>query len=144
MDCRSVSAVVGCLSVAGVPNRSVVIHYEYGPGATGTALVATRYTEADGVTVIALAAGETVAPGACAVSSPDIEWEKMCDVQADGSVVEFYHRIVTTFDASAAPTSVVTDWALDKVTAYVVTGTVSVCNQDCDVVTPVGVVTTWG
>ena len=144
MDCRSVSAVVGCLSVAGVPNRSVVIHYEYGPGATGTTLVATRYTEADGVTVIALAAGEVVAPGACAVSAPDIEWEKMCDVQADGSVVEFYHRIVTTFDAAAVPTSVVTPLALDKATAYVVTGTVSICDQECDVVVPVGVVTTWG
>ena len=144
MECKELTAVVGCLSIAGVPDRSVIIHYEYGPGLTGyAALLATRYTEVDGVP-IALAAGETVSPGACAVASPDIEWEKMCDVQADGSIIEFYHRIVTVFDASAAATVVVTDWELDKMTAYVVTGTVSSCNQDCDVVAPVGLVATWG
>lgn len=144
MDCKELTAVPGCLSVAGVPNRSVTIHYEYGVSITGLAtLVATRYTEADG-TPIALAAGETVSPGACAVSAPDIEWEKMCDVQPDGSVVEFYHRIVTVFDAAAVPTSVVTDLQMDKVTAYVVTGTVAVCDQECDVIAPVGLVSTWG
>jgi hypothetical protein len=144
MNCKELTAVPGCLSVAGVPNRSVTIHYEYGPAVSGLAqLIATRYTEADG-TPIALAAGETVSPGACAVAAPDIEWEKMCDVQADGSVVEFYHRIVTVFDAAAVPTSVVTALQLDKVTAYVVTGTVSSCDQDCDIVAPVGLVSTWG
>jgi hypothetical protein len=144
MDCKELSAVAGCLSVAGVPNRSVTIHYEYGLSATGyAALLAVRYTEANGVP-IALAAGETVTPGACPVAAPDIEWEKMCDVLANGTVVEFYHRIVTTFDAAAVPTSVVTAWALDKVTAYVVAGTVSSCNQDCDILAPIGQVSAWG
>jgi hypothetical protein len=144
MDCKELSAVVGCLSVAGVPNRTVVIHYEYGPGGSGYAtLLATRYTTVDG-TPITLAAGETVAAGACPVAAPDIEWVQMCDVQADGTVIEYFDRIVTTFDAAANPTVVVTQWEMDKVTAYAVTGTVGACDPDCDVLAPVGLVSTWG
>lgn len=86
--------------------------------------------------------GGTVTAGACPIASPDVEWEKLCDLQADGSIVEFFRRSITSFDANGAvivPVAVA-DFALDKVTAYVVTGTVITCNEDCDLVGSVGTI----
>lgn len=127
----------------GTSNTTLVAHYEYGKDADGfTILVATRYTNAAG-TPVDTSAG-TVTAGACALTPPDVEWEKLCDVQADGTIVEFFRRSITTFDSTGAPTVVVTDWELDKVTAYTVAGTVTVCNEDCDPATALGTLTSWG
>lgn len=82
---------------------------------------------------------------ACPIASPDVEWEKLCDLQADGSIVEFFRRSITSFDANGAvvvPVAVA-DFALDKVTAYVVTGVVTTCNEDCDLVGSVGTIAAW-
>lgn len=127
----------------GTANQTLVAHYEYGVDSEGkTILVATRYTDAAGVPVNTLAG--TVTAGACALPPPDVEFEKLCDVQANGSIVEFFRRSITIFDSVGTPTVTVTDWELDKTTAYTVTGDVAACNEDCDPATAQGVVATWG
>ena len=127
----------------GTSNQTLVAHYEYGVNDEGkTILVATRFTDAAGVPVDTSAG--TVTAGACALTPPDVEWEKLCDVQADGTIVEFLRRSITTFDSVGVPTVTVTDWELDKVTAYTVAGTVAACNEDCDPAAAQGVLVTWG
>lgn len=142
MNCKELATALVCFN-NGTTNETLIAHYEYGLNATGgTILVATRYTNAAGVPVDTSAG--TVTAGACAVIPADVEWEELCDVQANGTVIEFFRRSITTFDSVGMATVTVTDWALDKVTAYVPTGTVGACNQDCDPALPLGVVATWG
>ena len=127
----------------GAVNQTLIAHYEYGVNDQDkTILVATRYTDAAGSPVDT--SEGTVTAGACALTPPDVEFEKLCDVQADGTIIEFFRRSITTFDSVGVPTVTVTDWELDKVTAYTPTGTVGACNEDCDPAVAVGVVATWG
>lgn len=64
----SPNAVEGCLTRADGSKRSVVIHYEYDLKAKGDAeVISTRYTEADGETVITLGLGEAITVGACLI-----------------------------------------------------------------------------
>lgn len=141
IKCKELSTSLVCFN-NGTTNETLVAHYEYGANAAGnTILVSTRYTNAAGVPVDT--ALGTVAAGACAVPLPDVEWEKLCDVTA-GVATEFFRRSITSFSSTGVATVTVTDWELDKVTAYVAAGTVGACNQDCDPVTAVGVLTTWG
>jgi hypothetical protein len=142
MNCNDFSTGLVCFN-DGAVNQTLVAHYQYGIDATGKAiLVATRYTDASGV-VIDTSAG-TVTAGACALIPADVEFALLCDIQSNGSVVEFLRRSVTTFDSVGVPTLTVTNWELDKTTAYVITGTVGACNQDCDAAVPLGVLTSWG
>ena len=142
MKCKQLSTSLVCFN-DGVINTTLVAHYEYGTNAAGaTILVSTRYTDSAGVPVDT--AGGTVTAGACALTPPDVEFEKLCDVQASGVVIEFFRRSITSFDSVGVPTVTVTNWALDKVTAYAPTGVVGACNQDCDAATAVGLITTWG
>lgn len=144
MKCTSISTEPVCFDDGAGNRQSLIAHYEYGLNAAGaTILVATRYTEADGVTVVDTSAG-TVSVGACSVAPPDIEFVKLCDVDAAGVATEFYRKITITFDAAGVPTTTTQDLGLDMVTPYVVAGTVGECNQDCDAKTAQGVLTTWG
>lgn len=141
IKCKELSTALVCFN-NGTSNETLVAHYEYGANATGgTILVSTRYTNAAGVPVDTSAG--TVSAGACATPLPDVEWEKLCDVNA-GVATEFLRRSITTWDAAGTPTVTVTDWQLDKVTAYTPTGTVGACNQDCDPAVAAGVLTVWG
>lgn len=136
--------VVGCQTTAAGIKTSIVIHYEYRVSAAGNrTLHATRYTDAAGLPITP-AGTDVVTPGQCPVAQPDVEFDILCDKLASGVVVEFVRRTVTTFSSTNVPTSVVTNLQLDYVTAYAPAGTVGACNQDCDPVTPVGLVTTWG
>ena len=127
----------------GTTNTTLVAHYEYGVNAAGASiLVATRYTDAAGVPVNT--ASGTVTAGACALTPPDVEFEMLDDVLASGVSVEFFRRSITTFSSTGVPTVTVTDWQLDKVTPYVIAGTVRAKNEDCDPATALGVLTTWG
>ena len=104
------------------------------------------YTTVENTETIFNISDGIVTGGSCPIISPDVEWEKLCDLQANGSIVEFFRRSVTSFDANGAvvvPVAVA-DFALDKVTAYVVTGVVTTCNEDCDLVGSVGTIATWG
>ncbi len=85
MKCKELSTVFVCYN-DGTPYQTLVAHYEYGTNAAGnTILVSTRYTDSAGTPVDT--SGGTVTAGACAVASPDVEWEKLCDVQADGTII---------------------------------------------------------
>lgn len=143
MNCKDLATALVCFN-DGTVNTTLVAHYEYGKNAAGnTIIVATRYTNSAG-TPVDTSAG-TVTAGACALTPPDVEFEKLCDVDGTtGVVTEFFRRSITTFDSTNVPTVTVTDWQLDKVTPYTITGTVGACNQDCDPVTAQGVLTTWG
>jgi hypothetical protein len=81
--------------------------------------------------------------GACAASAADVEFTTLCDVSALGVTTEFVRRTVTTFSTLNVPTTVASDLAMDYTTAYVPTGTVGACHQDCDIVAPVGLVAVW-
>lgn len=144
MKCTSISTESVCFDDGAGNRRSLVAHYEYGLNAAGATIhIATRYTEADGLTVVDTTGG-TVTVGACAVASPDIEFVKLCDVSAAGVATEFYRKVTVTFDAAGVPTVTTADVALDMTTAYVVAGTVGDCNQDCNASVAQGVLTTWG
>jgi hypothetical protein len=142
--CSEMEAIVGCLTTVAGVKTDVTIHYEYRVASNGNrTLHATRYTNAAGVPVVP-AGTDVITPGACPVAQPDVEFEILCDRSAAGVVTEFVRRKVTTFSSTGVPTTVVTNLGLDYVTAYAPTGTVGACNQDCDVVAAVGLVTTWG
>lgn len=141
--CTQFSTAAGCFTDAGGAKQEVVIHYEYGANAAGASiLVATRFADADGTPIDT--SGGTVAAGACPVIPADVEWELLQDVDEDGVATEFFRRSVTTFDAAGSPTTVVTDFELDKTTAYTVTGDVTGSGNSCSPATAVGVVATWG
>jgi hypothetical protein len=67
IQCKDVAPVIGCLRAAdGTVVGTVVVHYEYRAAINGNPVIhATRYTDASG-TPVALSAGQTVTPGACA------------------------------------------------------------------------------
>ena len=65
MDCSTIKPVVGCWSKADGSFESVSIHYEYATAASGLPIVkSTRYTKADGGSIITVPAGDTVTVGA--------------------------------------------------------------------------------
>jgi hypothetical protein len=145
VSCRDFTVAEVCYTDGLGARQTLIAHYEYRANAGGGTVVhAVRYTTADGVPVDTSTG--TVVTGACALIPPDVEWTKLCDVQASGVVVEFWQQIVTSFTTAGVPIvpSLVTNYAIDKVTAYAPTGTVVECPQECDVVAPVGVVSTWG
>lgn len=145
MNCKELATAEVCFDNGAGVLQSLVAHYEYGLNAAGnTILVSTIFADAAGVPVDTSAG--TVTVGACATASPSIDWEQLCDVQADGSVVEFMCQVVTSFDANGAVIvpSVATNYELDKVTPYTPTGTIGACGQDCDAAIAQGVLTTWG
>jgi hypothetical protein len=137
-DCRDSGVVLGCFAAGGAALPvTVAIHYEYDYAGAP----AVRITDLAGAPV----AGATLANttlGACAIIPPDVEWEMLCDVQPDGSSVEFFRRSITSFDAAGTPTVVVTNWALDKVTAYVPVGVVDACPSCADIAVR-GLVAAW-
>ena len=76
MKCLDVEVVIGCRRFPTGTTETVNIHYEYRTAASGELVVyKTRYTDAVGAP-IALAAGETVTPGACEIA--DIETAQRC------------------------------------------------------------------
>lgn len=89
------------------------------------------YTDAaDPTTAFDVTAG-TVSAGSCPVAAPDVERELLCDIQANGTVVQFVRRTVQSFDAGGAPIDppLVNDFATDSITPYTVTGTVGQCDN---------------
>lgn len=74
---------------------------------------------------------------------PDVEWTRMCDVQADGTIVEFMLQAITNFDVNglAIVPSLINNYELDKTTAYTLTGTLGDCGTDCAQELPLGFIT---
>lgn len=141
MTCRLVDKEAACIVKTDGSMVSGFVHTSYGEDEAGVLIIeSTLNTDAQDAP-IAAADIASVSSGACAV--PDPEWIKMCDVQADGSVVEFYQLVNTTYDATGAPVVTTVDKAIDKVTDYTPTGTVGACAA-CKPVAPLGVVDGWG
>lgn len=63
VSCRDYTTELVCFN-DGTNSRQLIAHYEYAKGSSNSILLATRYTEADGVTVIDTTTG-TVTPGEC-------------------------------------------------------------------------------
>lgn len=143
--CKENDPIIGCHTDADGNRVNVVIHYEYGSNPAGDSLLsAVRITDVLGVP-IATATGENTTAGACPVAQPDVEWEQLCDVQEDGTVVPFMCQVITSFDSNGAVIvpSVATNYELDKVTPYTPTGTVGACPA-CPPATAEGLLTAWG
>lgn len=142
--CKDFEVVPVCSTDPAGVRTTYFAHFEYGVDASGESiLVATRYADAEGV-VVDLSAN-VVSAGACPVYQPDVEFERLCDVQADGTFIEFLCRTITSFDTSGAviDPAQVDYFELDKVTPYVPTGTVGPC-PDCPPAVAQGVLTAWG
>ena len=144
MSCFENTAPFVCASAADGTRTTLIAHYTYGKNAAGETLVeSVHYTGADDVVVdtsaMKLSAGE------CPVISPDVEWTKLCDDQGDGTGVEFMCRTITSFDTSGAVIEpvAVSNFELDKITAYVPVGTVGPCPA-CPPAKALGVLTAWG
>jgi len=141
--CTKVTKEPVCfVNTAGVAT-TLFAHTIYGPDTSGKVVpIKTVHTDAADVAIDT--SSGTVTPGACQIPQPDLEETTMCDVQADDSVVEFMRVTVTTFTATGAIASrAVTNFELDGVTVYPVTGTPEICNDDCAGQAPEGVVTAW-
>lgn len=142
--CKDFNCAEVCATAADGTAQTLIAHYEYGSDDTGaTILVSTRYADAAGVPVDTAAL--TVTAGACPVAQPSVEFEQLCDVAANGTSTQFMCRVITSFDSSGAPVvpAQVDYFELDKVTPYVVAGTVGDC-PECLPATAQGVLTTWG
>jgi hypothetical protein len=120
-SCKDTSAVVGCYTGGAAP-VSVTIHYTY--DYNGAPQV--HITDLSGA-VIAGATLANTSLGACQVAPPQVEWQDLCDVQANGTAVQFSRRVITTFSTTGVPTNTVADFKLDRITAYATTGTVGEC-----------------
>lgn len=121
-QCLNNTAVAGCYSDGTNAPASVVIHYSY----DNQGQPAVHITDVAGAVVAGATLANTTV-GQCAMIPPDVEWEELCDVQADGSSIPFMRRTITTFNGLGVPTVAVADFTLDQVTAYTVTGTAGVC-----------------
>lgn len=136
-NCYTNTAVAGCYSDGTNPPVSVVIHYIY----DNAGQPAVRITDLAGA-VVAGADLTNTTVGACALAPADTEFETLCDVQADGSSVQFVRRTITTIDSFGVPTVAVADFELDYATAYTVTGTAGAC-PTCAELAARGLQTAW-
>lgn len=128
-NCRDEALAIACYTDAlGVPTNVFANHVYDSNGK----LIALYYTDSAGATVDT-AAG-TVSAGACPVSQPDVEWLQLCDILADGTSVPFVCRTITSFnpDGTVVEPSQVDTFETDKVTPYVVAGTIGDCDTCAD------------
>lgn len=137
--CVNLSPVLVCYTDSTTWAKTTLIeHVIYENGVA----IGQAFTTIDDTETIFDISGGTVSGGACPLLSPDVEWVKLCDLDANGDVVEFRRRSITSFDANGAvivPVAVA-DFALDKVTPYVVAGTIVACQEGCDTVGSVGTI----
>lgn len=136
-QCKNNEAVLGCYNDGTNPPQTVTVHYTY----DGAGQPAVHITDLAGAVVAGATAANT-SLGSCSVPSPDVEWETLCDVQADGSSVQFVRRSITSFSGLGVPTTVVADFTPDQVTPYTVTGTVGTC-PTCPELAARGLQTAW-
>jgi hypothetical protein len=141
MSCITTRPIAGCFTNAGGVSIAVIIHISYKEGQP----ISQNVTNAIDTDTIIDVTGGTLTAGACpmaAVASPDVEWLTQCDRLADNSLVVFICRTITQFNAAGTPSVAVDNFQLDKVTPYIVQGTVEDCS-DCGVVTVLGALTDW-
>lgn len=125
-ECRTNTAVVGCFVPAAVatPPEGIVIHYVYDVDGVR---IATLYSNAAGdpIDITTYLGGGVVTPGACPAIEYDFETVLLCD-DVDGDPVTppipFLRKIERWTNAGTGVliNQVVTNTALDGVTAYVV------------------------
>lgn len=124
MSCTNVETVLACFVDAGGTPKTIEFNTVY--NADGSIKAAYYLDEAGAVVDTSVG---TVTLGACVVASPDVEWELLCDVLSDGTVVEFFRRSITRFNADGTvidPVEVA-DFEEDKITSYTVQGEVKEC-----------------
>ena len=110
MNCVEFTTAIVCFTPFEGDPRNLVAHYAYGPdGAGNMRLTSTRYTEADGITVVDTSTG-AVSAGACPVSVEALSSYPLVArrVPADSDAFEITGRMqavsVTTFDHPAVVT----------------------------------------
>lgn len=122
MTCLNNTAVPGCYASPAGP-VCVIIHTVYdNEGAPKVVITDTASVP------IPLATAANTCSGSCASTPNDVEWLTMCDVQADGSIVRFEQRTITSWDSLNVATSVTASFEADRTTVYVPTGTVGECD----------------
>ena len=103
MNCKDIEPILGCWHKADGSTETVVVHYTYGVNAAGVEIIAAvRYATVDG-TPIALAVGEAVTPGACAVASAPVIGDGYQIAGATRAATPAFTGAVDTFNTSAIP-----------------------------------------
>lgn len=139
--CINTAPVAVCFTAENGTKQSLVGHVLYEQGVA----IGQAFTTADDTETIVDVTGGTITAGACPVFQPDVEFEQLCDVLADGTIVQFICRTITSFDANGDVVDPVATayFELDKVTPYVIAGTVEKCNDECEPVGSMGTITAW-
>lgn len=136
-DCRDTNAVLGCFTDGTNPPVTVMVtHVHDFQGAPAVVI-----TDLAGAVV----AGATLANttlGSCTLPSPTTEFNELCDIQPDGSSIQFVRRTITSVNGLGVPTVAVANFAMDYVTPYAVTGTVGQC-PSCAELASRGLQTAW-
>ena len=136
-DCRDTNAVLGCFNDGTNPPVTVMVtHVHDFQGAPAVVI-----TDLVGAVVAGATAANTTL-GACALASPDVEFNELCDIQADGSSIQFARRTITSVNGLGVPTVAVADFEMDYATAYTPTGTVGQC-PSCAELAARGLQTAW-
>lgn len=140
MSCLNTAPVLVCYTLPDGTKQTLIEHVVYENGVS----IGQGFSTADDTETLIDTSAGTITAGACPVPLPDVEWERLCDVQTDGSSIPFYCQVITSFDAQCLPIvpSATANYELDKVTPYVVVGTVDIC-PDCQPVGSLGTITDW-
>lgn len=139
-NCINTAPVLVCFTAADGTKSTLLEHVIYENGIS----IGQAFTTVDDTETIFDVSTGTITGGACPIASPDVEWEQLCDIQADGSSIPFFCRTITYFDANGdviVPVATA-NFELDKVTDYTVVGTVGQC-PDCQPVGSLGTITDW-
>lgn len=133
ISCRNNATEIVCFNDGSI-SRSLIAHYEYAKGSNNTILLATRYTEADGLTVVDTSTG-TVIVGNC---KENLILEKEVCGTINGSISDYELIRIYTRDQSGELTVLRYEDTKGNLITGTVVETCCNCNSLCDVVlTPV-------
>ena len=139
--CVTTVPVTVCFTAADGSRQNLLEHVVYNENG---AAIGQTYTTADDTTTIFDVSGGTVFAGQCPTYQPQVQQDDWCDVQADGSIVEFVRRSIINFDENGQVIDPVQvdDFATDLITPYTVTGTPT-DECPCGPTAPLGTITDW-
>ena len=139
-QCLNSAPVPVCAVDADGVKQSLLEHVVYENGVA----IGQVFTTADDTETPIDVAGLTISPGACQIPQPNITFDRLCDVQADGSSIPFFCERTVNYGPDCLPLPPTTIfYELDKVTVYVPTGESQLECPDCIPVGSLGTITDW-
>lgn len=128
VSCRDYTTELVCYN-DGTTSKQLIAHYEYAKGSNNTILLATRYTEADGLTVVDTSTG-TVIVGNC---KENLILEKEVCGTINGSISDYELIRIYTRDQSGELTILRYEDTKGNLITGTVVETCCTCNSLCEV-----------